>query len=149
MKVGDRVRVTGAVSSWGVSLQGRFGKVEQIDTRGVVVRLSHPPDPRIELVCLQPDAVAPVSLESSFVCVRGQRGPRRKCRVCRHLTGTKLCDGKIKGPRGRVRTCSIPVCTSCAVHEDPDLDYCPDCDKARKAAATEAAKPPAQRELFR
>jgi hypothetical protein len=48
----------------------------------------------------------------------------RTCSVCgvkaRHY---KLCDYPIAN-RAR-KTCDAPLCTSCAVHHEPDTDYCP------------------------
>lgn len=37
---------------------------------------------------------------------------------------TKLCDYPMRGVKAG-QTCSRPVCDKCAVHQDPDVDFCP------------------------
>ena len=58
-----------------------------------------------------------------FVCSRGTKV--LPCSVC-GAPSSKLCDGppspNIKSKDG---TCSAPLCVHCAVHVDPDRDYCP------------------------
>lgn len=152
MKPGDRIRVTGEVRVWGMSITGRVGKIEAVSLAGVTVRLSHPPDPRVAVVCVQPEDLTVVTLDAVFVCVRGRRPSRpRKCSGCGFMTGTKLCDGRVPSAsgRGRTRLCSVPLCPSCAVHVEPDTDYCPRCNQAREKTAAAAALPPVQPELFK
>ena len=47
-----------------------------------------------------------------------------KCSVCRRLIRDyKLCDGESLDRKSR--SCDAVLCTDCAVHREPDLDYCP------------------------
>jgi hypothetical protein len=49
-------------------------------------------------------------------------GPRhtKRCRVCGGIS-TKLCDYEVRPGK----TCDAPLCSGCAVHTEPNLDYCP------------------------
>lgn len=51
----------------------------------------------------------------------------RHCSVCKRLLKQwKLCDFPTGSAReGKPRTCDRVLCTACATHRDPDLDYCP------------------------
>jgi hypothetical protein len=58
----------------------------------------------------------------AVVCTRL---PRRRCQSCGTTRGAfVLCDFPLTGAKAG-QTCSRVLCTSCATHVDPDLDYCP------------------------
>lgn len=59
----------------------------------------------------------------AIVCSRGKT-KRPACSVCGRPDAALLCDG---GPHA----CDVPICKSCAVHRDPDHDYCPRCAASR------------------
>jgi hypothetical protein len=56
---------------------------------------------------------------AAFVRTSGHRTP--KCQFCKERPGVKQCDY----PIGAGRTCDASVCTECALHLEPDNDYCP------------------------
>ncbi len=58
---------------------------------------------------------------SAIICTR--RGPAKRCCSCGGPS-SKLCDFPLTGAKAGA-TCDRPVCQSCAVHRDPDIDYCP------------------------
>jgi hypothetical protein len=68
---------------------------------------------------------------NTIICSRGSRR-FGKCAECGIGEATLLCDGPL--PRGMVhrrssvpgadKTCSKPLCRSCATHVPPDQDYC-------------------------
>ena len=48
----------------------------------------------------------------------------RACSVCGVKTRRyRLCDYRIVNRK--LKTCDAPLCTACAVHREPDTDYCP------------------------
>lgn len=54
--------------------------------------------------------------------VRMQKPRSRHCWTCKRLLKTwKLCDF----PAGKGKTCDRVLCDACAVHREPDTDYCP------------------------
>ena len=61
-----------------------------------------------------------------FACSRG----RQKVTPCAQCgaPSTKLCDGLTSNITGNLlqdtRTCDKPLCDKCAVHVEPDKDYC-------------------------
>lgn len=56
----------------------------------------------------------------------GGRAPRRRCSICHELGADKLCDFPVEGSNPTVaRTCDKPLCNKCAVHREPNQDYCP------------------------
>lgn len=77
-----------------------------------------------------------------FICVRGRRGPRRKC-PC-GVVGSLLCDGR---KPGRKRTCDAALCPRCTTRRAPDVDLCPACVAREAEEAARAAAAPAQLEL--
>ena len=63
---------------------------------------------------------------SAIIC--GPRARARTCSVCKRKTENfRLCDFRLSHPSQvtHVRTCDAVLCTSCAVHREPDYDYCP------------------------
>jgi hypothetical protein len=53
------------------------------------------------------------------------RGPLPKmCVVCFQRYSSKLCDFPLTGSK-KGKTCDRPLCQSCAVHKEPNTDYCP------------------------
>lgn len=58
---------------------------------------------------------------SAIVCGRGLRP--KACSVCGRPS-SKLCDFPLKGEKAG-KTCDRPLCDKCAVHRDPDTDFCP------------------------
>lgn len=56
------------------------------------------------------------------------------CAECGLEAATVLCDGpRLRGTfhqwsavPGAEKTCSKPICRACAIHVDPDRDYCRD-----------------------
>lgn len=62
-----------------------------------------------------------------FMC-----GPRRgarphQCQNCLKRRSSKQCDFKMS----EFKTCNRYLCEACAVHRDPDSDYCPTHPEAR------------------
>lgn len=57
----------------------------------------------------------------AIMCSRNKRKPAPTCQYC-HCVGEKLCDG----PHPKRDTCDKRMCSYCAYHVDPDLDFCPD-----------------------
>ena len=57
---------------------------------------------------------------------RIRRPSPRRCSACGQpetRCSIRLCDGAVT--RGNTRgTCDVVLCTDCAVHVEPDLDYC-------------------------
>ena len=47
----------------------------------------------------------------------------KPCAICGQRS-SKLCDFPLTG-RLAGQTCSRPLCVACAVHQKPDLDFCP------------------------
>lgn len=69
-------------------------------------------------------------------------GPRSgRIKRCVHCGGvsSKLCDG----PRAdnSKRTCDRPLCTRCATHVEPNLDFCRAHRGAAETAAAQAVLP--------
>jgi hypothetical protein len=58
----------------------------------------------------------------AIACGRGDRAPL--CSVCHQRRAPKLCDFPLTGEKTG-RTCDRPLCEKCAVHQNPDIDYCP------------------------
>lgn len=56
-----------------------------------------------------------------IICSRSSRAKR--CEIC-GKPGGKLCDFPLSGPKSG-KTCDRSLCVACAVHVDPDIDYCP------------------------
>lgn len=51
---------------------------------------------------------------------------RKRCSVCGGLGASKLCDFPVEdGTSPATGTCDKPLCVECAVHREPDSDYCP------------------------
>ena len=64
--------------------------------------------------------------QTAIVCHDAPRP--RSCSVCGVKTRRyKLCDYQVlSGYRSAtLSTCDAPLCTACAVHREPDIDYCP------------------------
>lgn len=59
---------------------------------------------------------------SVIACFRGGKRVAMLCACGR--TATLLCDG-ITGDGADPRTCSRPICSSCATSPKPGKDYCP------------------------
>jgi hypothetical protein len=57
----------------------------------------------------------------AIICGRGSRP--RPCSVCGR-PHSKLCDFPLRGAKAG-KTCDRTLCDQCAVHQEPDLDYCP------------------------
>jgi len=57
----------------------------------------------------------------AIVCTRGRRPIT--CSVC-GKRGDKLCDFPLTGVKAG-KTCDRGLCQKCAVHVEPDIDYCP------------------------
>lgn len=53
-----------------------------------------------------------------FFCTRGHM--TKPCALC-GAHSCKLCDGVLASGK----TCDLPLCAECAVHVEPDRDYCP------------------------
>ncbi len=50
----------------------------------------------------------------------------RSCSVCKRKTADyRLCDYRTGFASGKPRTCDAVLCKACAVHREPDIDYCP------------------------
>ena len=58
---------------------------------------------------------------SAIVCTRGRS--TKRCVIC-GLPGGKLCDFPLTGAKAG-KTCDRSLCAKCAVHREPDIDYCP------------------------
>ena len=57
----------------------------------------------------------------AIVCTRGKSS--KPCVNCgKH--GSKLCDYPLTGAK-KGSTCDRSLCERCAVHQEPDLDFCP------------------------
>ena len=56
----------------------------------------------------------------AIVCGRGTR--QKRCTHCGRPSD-KLCDFPLSGKLAG-KTCDRPICQKCAMHVDPDLDYC-------------------------
>jgi len=57
---------------------------------------------------------------TAIICGRDRL---KACAVC-GLPSAKLCDFPLTGVKAG-KTCDRPVCEKCAVHSEPDTDYCP------------------------
>ena len=57
----------------------------------------------------------------AFICTRGNRS--KPCAICGR-PHTKLCDYPLHGAKAG-KTCDRPLCERCAVHQEPDVDFCP------------------------
>ena len=51
----------------------------------------------------------------------GEKPLPKPCGVCGSISGF-LCDGLV----GEGKTCDMPLCEKCRVHQGEDTDYCPD-----------------------
>jgi len=51
--------------------------------------------------------------------------PRKRCWVCGCLCNARLCDFILTEGKRAGKSCDKPLCSDCAVHCDPDVDYCP------------------------
>ncbi len=63
----------------------------------------------------------------AIIC-RGHKQRTKVCAVCGKGRGVKLCDYPTGGKKlyaGGKNTCDRPLCDNCAVHKDPDQDFCP------------------------
>lgn len=59
---------------------------------------------------------------TAIVC--GPRTRTKTCVVCGRRQSSKLCDFPLRGAKAG-KTCDRPLCERCAVHSEPDTDYCP------------------------
>jgi Protein of unknown function (DUF4031) len=75
-----------------------------------------------------------------IVCTRNGGGARKctSCQAFRH--DIRLCDWPLHGAKSG-ETCSRVVCTRCAVHVEPDLDYCAAHGRVLAAQGKEADAP--------
>lgn len=60
----------------------------------------------------------------AIVCSRSSGKTLGKCRQCWVREATLLCDGPSVSDRGK--TCDTPLCRTCAVHVEPNRDFCRD-----------------------
>lgn len=73
-----------------------------------------------------------------YAIICGPKQRPRTCSVCkRQFRNVKLCDYTLKPAHDEVseldgmtahieaKTCDAVLCPACAVHQDPDTDYCP------------------------
>jgi hypothetical protein len=63
---------------------------------------------------------------TTIKCSRGSS--QKRCFYCGR-PAPKLCDFKFTVKVGKLagktwKTCDKPLCTTCAVHQEPDTDYC-------------------------
>ncbi len=58
---------------------------------------------------------------TAIICRRGSQ--TKRCDICGR-PGGKLCDFPLTGAKAG-KTCDRSLCAACAVHVDPDIDYCP------------------------
>ena len=58
---------------------------------------------------------------SGFICVRGRQA-RHNCKYCSR-PATLLCDWPLTGEKAG-QTCDTHMCRNCALHREPDKDYC-------------------------
>lgn len=65
-----------------------------------------------------------VSMENGTAVICGGRTRRRKCRFCGHPADL-LCDYEGLNRKGRLVTCSAPMCAACGQSIGNDLDLCP------------------------
>ncbi len=71
---------------------------------------------------------------SAIIC---SRSSQKRCAGGR--PATKLCDFPLAGTKAG-KTCDKPLCVVCAVHREPDIDYCrPHAELLDRK--TEAARP--------
>ncbi len=56
----------------------------------------------------------------AIVCTRGKRPIM--CSICGR-PGNKLCDFPLTGEKAG-KTCDRPLCAKCAVHVEPNTDFC-------------------------
>ena len=70
----------------------------------------------------------------AIVCGRGQHS--KPCDIC-HRPGGKLCDYPLRGAK-QSKTCDRSLCAACAVHVEPDTDYCPSHARMVEAEELEA-----------
>lgn len=75
----------------------------------------------------------------AIVCGRGSRP--KACAQCGRPS-SKLCDYQLKGNLGG-KTCDRALCVNCAVHVDPDLDYC----RAHAELIEKEGRPPADKQV--
>lgn len=59
----------------------------------------------------------------------GRAKPLGTCQVCHFKKAEVLCDGPEPAHR---KTCDLPMCRSCAKHEEPNRDFCPQHDAPEK-----------------
>ena len=71
-----------------------------------------------------------------IVCGRKARG--KQCVVCKTQYDIRLCDYPLRGAK-QGQTCGRPVCGAHAMHQPPDVDYCP--SHARVLAVSEQQQP--------
>jgi hypothetical protein len=65
----------------------------------------------------------PIKLSDGTVMIARGRSPRRRCSACGIHWADLACDEPDE--RHRSGTCDRPLCSGCAVHVEPDNDYCP------------------------
>lgn len=65
---------------------------------------------------------------TGFICTSGSG---KRCAICGRPS-TKLCDGLKRDGK----TCDLPLCRRCAVHVDPDKDYCAAHDPSKRKCST-------------
>lgn len=86
------------------------------ETEGVAVQLAG--GRRTDAMC---QTIRLPGGQTAIVC--GARQRKRACSSCgRSVSDYKLCDFLVD-PSGD--TCSRVLCVQCAIHREPDLDYCP------------------------
>jgi hypothetical protein len=80
----------------------------------------------------------PVYKEPAYVIVCTRKGGgARKCTSCQAFAyDVRLCGFPLHGAKSG-QTCSRVVCTRCAVHVAPTLDYCPAHGRAHAAHGKE------------
>lgn len=61
------------------------------------------------------------TVSRGFICHRGRRQKAKPCVGCAGPSSL-LCDAPIGGGK---TTCDASICAGCAVHDGPDLDFCP------------------------
>lgn len=60
---------------------------------------------------------------TAIVCHDRSRQRKQQCSVCGlKVTNVKLCDFR---RTEQDATCDAVLCRACAVHQNPDTDYCP------------------------
>jgi hypothetical protein len=90
------------------------------------------PCERVSIPINNPDGT--VKYAHTIVCSRGRRQKKmQRCVVCGTAdpcVAMRLCDGRTDGRRKK--TCDAPICVHCAVHVEPDKDFCPRCIRMLK-----------------